>query len=246
MLLYSQFRFDLNDPGKPVTGYAEAAAMIDWLRVCHYERARHVVYVSTASPQLFRGADNCLETSHWRVEEKLRQLHTLGGLQHFTIPRPVTIMTIQVPSYTVDCLRVVARCDPDVRPQLIAGGDVGRIAALVLIHPASTYHEQTIELSSIDRLSSRQEAALRGLMTGQAVECDATYWKAYTGWFNQQGWCIPQEARRQLVSVDDTRALLLELPTYESWFAAEWKAAQEARAAGTRAHATAEQRCSVQ
>ena len=141
-----------------------------WLRACHDEHARHVVYVSTASSCLFRFTDTP-ESSHWLVEQQLRQLHEQGGILHYTVLRPVNLTTSIVPLFgKADPLRVVARCDADMQRQFIAATDVGRIAARVLLRGAPDF-EQTLSLSA-DRLSTRQEAAVRCELSVE--QCSAT------------------------------------------------------------------------
>ena len=218
----------------PVSGFHTKDALLDWVRACHYERAQHVVYVSTVSPELFRNDDSCPECGHWEVEQKLRQLHAEGGIQHFTILRPANTMTVLVEDGKVDPLRVIARCDPTFQRQLIADADVGRIAARVLLQ-GSGFYERTLNLAA-DCLSVLQEVQVRSSMTGQAAQCDAQYWESYTrcaGWCGIPWWAIPQDELRAKASIAATRDLLPELLSYSSWFASEWKAAQERAALPT-------------
>ena len=230
VFLHRQLRFEvrMGNSTYPVSGWHVKDELLDWIRACHYERAQHVVYVSTVSPELFVDAHNCLESCHWEVESKLRQLHVSGkgAIQHYTVLRPVNIMSVFAPPGKVDPLRVIVRCDPAVQRQLIAGSDVGRIAARVL--SGTTFYERTIDLSA-ERQSAMQEAAVRSAVTRRAVQCDAQYWNTSTmcaGWLGEGWWSTPQDGQRAEVSATATRALLPDLLSYADWFKGEWSAAQ--------------------
>jgi nucleoside-diphosphate-sugar epimerase len=238
VFIYYMTRFEVmtGNNHRPLVGWHLIDRLLNWLRACHDERARHVVYVSTASPEVFRDRP-CLESCHYELEAKLRQLQTDSGIQHFTILRPVSIMTVLVPDDYGDFgkpnpLRVLVRCDPRVQRQFIAAEDVARIAARVLLQ-GEPFYERTLELCA-DRLSATQEATLRSEVAQQAVQCDTEDWNSYTSWLrcgvccaeNASWWKLPEEAQRAEVSIAATRALLPELQDYRSWFVAEWKAAQ--------------------
>lgn len=235
VFLYRMLRFEvkMGNSKYPVSGWHVKDELLDWIRACHYERVQHVVYVSTVSPELFVDAHNCLESCHWEVESKLRELHVSekGAIQHYTILRPVNIMTVFVPPGKVDPLRVIVRCDPAVQRQLIAGSDVGRIAARVLstsIVGNTTFYEQTVDLSA-EWQSAMQEVAVRSAVAGRAVQCDVQYWNTYTmcaGWLGKGWWTTPQDSERAHVSVAATRALLPDLLSYVDWFKGEWSASQ--------------------
>lgn len=208
----------------------------EWLQACHDEKAEHVVYVSTASPAVFFDSDNryqAAESICWEMEGRLQSEQ---GIRHWTILRPVSLMSLELPSHPMDYeyqhlweepTRIFARCDPAVRQQLIAPADVGRIAALVLTQPSkegSTFYGRTIELSS-ESLSVKEEAQVRADILGKSVVWDDDEWKRF---MRGPGCCfwdmasvafiVPALPRRQLVSVEATRELLPSLQDYRTWF----------------------------
>jgi hypothetical protein len=208
VFIYYMNRFEImtGNGHHPVRGERVIDRLLNWLRACHDERARQVAYVSTASPELFRDRP-CLENCHCELEAKLRQLQAESGIQHFTILRPVSIMTVLVPSDYHQFgqprpLRVLVHCDPRVQRQFIAAEDVGRIAARVLLQ-GEPFYERTLELSA-DRLSATQEATLRSEVAQRAVQCDTEDWTSYTSWLPcgvfcaeiASRWMVPQDAQR--------------------------------------------------
>jgi len=205
-----------------------------WIDACSHQRAQHVVYVSTASCQLFHWrseGDHCIESLHYEMEVQLYD--KAGGIQRWTVLRPVSLMCCRVPKYTnyelhglVDFTTVTARIDPTTRQQLIAPSDVGRIAALVLLNSAA-YHNAVLELAA-DCLSPNEEAEVRSAVMGTPARVDSQYWTYYSDpgpcWGCHKGesdWIVPAYAQRAVVSVEATRALLLSLLDYAGWVASK-------------------------
>ena len=223
--------------GHPSEAPAQEAA--SWIDLCAAEGTRHVVYVSTASPQLFHALNhsrNCLESMHSDMERRLAEAR---GIQHYTVLQPVSLMSavcaplrVGTRAYGhVDLTCVVARCDPLLPQQLIAPADVGRIGALVLSQGGAMWHGRAVELSA-DRLSCVEEAAVRSEVLGRPVQVDDQWWETGVGWFwccgpaRRKGysiWAVPALTMRADVSVEETRSLLPSLMDYRTWLANEMK-----------------------
>ena len=237
VFVHTFFRFHRIPSGKSSvmeSGLTYWPEVEGWIRACHEERVGHVVYVSTASPELFRYdqyGDHCVESMHYHMEQRIRNGPNgqSPGIQHWTILRPVSLMTVRVPSQLMtgweDPTRVIARMDPSIPQQLIAPEDVGRIGAVVFTQ-GERFFSQTIDLAA-DSLSAIQEAETRSQLLGAPVVCDRQFWDAYVSCRGCCGqWCadsqatlvVAKYAERQPVSIDATRSLLPDLQDYRSWF----------------------------
>ena len=207
--------------------------VLQWIAVCNEQKAAHVVYISTASPELFRTElhpSRPVESIHVQAEERLR---AAKGIQHWTVLRPVTLMALWVSSMTPtgreDPYTVWTRFDPEQRQQLIAPADVGRIAAKVLTDGEGHYGK-VLDLAGPSQLSPREEMevrtdGMRGL-NAERVVCDSRVWEAWKArrmWFGSTVWSVwcPVMAPplRRFVTSDVARQLLGAEPLdYRTWF----------------------------
>ena len=215
-----------------------AKEMLDWIDACHAEKAEHVVYISTASPELFATLpSSCAECTHIEAELRLRADR---GIQHWTILRPVQLMSMELPRAlltgkhvhwrvgTVDSRRVFVRLDPSRKQQLIAPADVGRIAAQLLLHEqAEQWYGKVLEVAGPSHLSALEEVELRSaVLGGEQVELDTRVWDQYNNknWRGQHGWRMWILPQRRYVSQDVAKYLLPGgLQDYRMWFSTELK-----------------------
>ena len=211
----------------PESARSAAVEVAAWIDACAQEGMRHVVYVSTASPALFQAShyrSNCLEGMHCEMERRLAEAR---GIQHYTILRPVSLMSALCPPPGtgfghVDLTLVMARCDPRLPQQLIAPEDVGRIGALVLTQGGAAWHKRVVELSA-DQLSCEEEATVRSELLGRPVHVDTRYSTSHRSWIfcgadRLSRWAMPALVMRANVSVEETRRLLPSLMNYRAWF----------------------------
>jgi uncharacterized protein YbjT (DUF2867 family) len=154
---------------------------------------------------------------HVKAEKRLREGK---GIRHWTILRPVTLMSLWTPS-RVPCGRedpysVLARFDPEQRQQFTSPADVGRIAAKVLTD-GEAWYGKVLDLAGPSRLSAREEVEVRndGLQGWKAerAKCDVSAWEGYNKrhWFfgpSSNWWILLAAPLRRYVTQDVARALL--------------------------------------
>ena len=95
VLIYNMFRFRLlvdEDWHSGAQSNQLRRELVEWIDACDAEHAEHVIYVSTASADLFRhanivGTDSPIESLHFDMEQRLR---AASGIKQWTILRPVT------------------------------------------------------------------------------------------------------------------------------------------------------------
>ena len=209
-----------------------------WIDACHAEKAEHVIYISTASPHLFhnlnyrqRGSPAApLEALHLLTEERLQ---SANGIQHYTILRPVSVMSLHIPSRlpsgSQDPFTVLAKFDPTLKQQLISPNDLGRIAAIVLTPAGDAWLDQIVELAGPAHMSPYDEVTVRRSVLGNSesdepVVCDTSAWVKWNskGWLSKQPlstwWIVPQLTQRGYVTQDAAHALLPVMEDYRTWF----------------------------
>ena len=220
--------------------------VLGWIAACHAEKAEHVLYVSTASPELFRpelAPHLPLESLHAEAEERLRADE---GIRHWTILRPVSLMTLRVPSRhpwgREEPHIVFARFEPCVKQQLIAPEDVGRVAARVL-QEGDRWFGRVLELAGPSRMSPAEEAEARTAVLqalgrrDEVAVCDPLMWTAWSAlrkspwWYRGptcHWWLLLGAPLRRPVTQDVTLSLLPDgLLDYRQWLLGRLQQAEQ-------------------